>query len=120
MDRQKKGQHGESAALRFLQRHNLELLETNFHTRWGEIDLVMRDGDSVVFVEVRYRGNTSHVDALTSIDARKQQKLCRSAAMYLSRFAHSETPARFDVVAISESTHNEHRIQWIRNAFDCG
>jgi putative endonuclease len=112
------GKHAEDLACQYLNQQGLHLLERNFNTRFGEIDLVMRDKDTTVFVEVRYRKHSDIVDPLTSIDSRKQRKLISTAQYYLQRqqgFALS--PARFDVIAITEQGAQP-QIQWIKNAFE--
>eukprot|EP00494_Astrolonche_serrata_P015673 UN15825 len=84
MDKQLRGRHFESLAKQYLLERNLQLVQENYHCRWGEIDLVMRDDTAIVFVEVRYRGPGSKVDALSSVDRRKQKKLCNAGLMYLT------------------------------------
>lgn len=115
---QTSGKQAEDRACQYLQQQGLHLLERNYTTRFGEIDLVMRDKDTTVFVEVRYRKQNNVVDPLSSIDLRKQQKLIRTARAYLQQkrdFAH--TPARFDVIAITMQD-TQQQIQWIKNAFE--
>ncbi|MGE4406591.1 YraN family protein [Pseudomonas sp.] len=117
-DSQSSGRSAEALALNHLARQGLRLLERNWSCRSGELDLVMLDGDTVVFVEVRYRRHAAWGGALESVDARKQQKLIKAAQLFLqkeSRWASS--PCRFDVVAIA--THGQSQnLNWIRNAFD--
>ena len=112
------GKRAEDLACQYLNQQGLHLLERNFNTRFGEIDLVMRDKGTTVFVEVRYRKHGDIVDPLSSIDSRKQHKLIRTAQHYLQRrndFALA--PARFDVIAITEQGAQP-IIQWIKNAFE--
>ena len=112
------GKHAEDLACQYLKQQGLRLLERNFTTRFGEIDLIMRDKDTTVFVEVRYRRHSGVVDPLSSVDQRKQHKLIRTAQYYLQRRTDiSLSPARFDVVAITEHA-TQPDIQWIRNAFE--
>jgi putative endonuclease len=111
------GKHAEDLACQYLHQRGLRLLERNFNTRFGEIDLVMRDKDTTVFVEVRYRKHSDRVDPLSSIDLRKQQKLIRTARYYLQQQRDLLTPARFDVIAITE-LGTQAQIQWIKNAFE--
>jgi len=115
---QRSGKHAEDLACDYLHQHGLRVLERNYHTRFGEIDLVMRDHDTTVFVEVRYRRDTNIVDPLSSIDWRKQAKLTRTAHYYLQQHKqHALAPARFDVVAITDHGTQNH-IQWVKNAFE--
>jgi putative endonuclease len=113
------GQLAEDLAQRHLQTHGLRLLHRNWTCRSGELDLVMLDGDTVVFVEVRYRRHAAWGGALQSVDLRKQQKLIKAAQLFLlkeSRWARH--PCRFDVVAIEATTGTAEQPNWIRNAFD--
>lgn len=108
--KQAQGREGEQAALRHLSGHGLALVEANFTCRGGEIDLVMRDGDTLVFVEVRQRADMRHGGAAASITPAKIRRLVRAAQFYLQRFP-SLPPCRFDVVAIDGE-----QLNWIRNA----
>ena len=116
---QARGRAAEEAALRFLESRGCALVERNYRCRLGEIDLVMRDGGSLVFVEVRARDSDAYGGAAASIDFRKQRRLAAAARHFL--MTHPRTaalPARFDVVAISGSD-GESAPRWIRAAFDC-
>ncbi|MBK5536992.1 YraN family protein [Pseudomonas sp. TH05] len=118
--RQQSGRDAESYALRHLQQQGLRLLAQNWLCKRGELDLVMLDGDTVVFVEVRYRQHTQWGGALGSIDARKRQKLILAAQFFLqSEPRWSNHPCRFDVVAIDSAPGAEPELNWLRNAFDC-
>ena len=107
-----KGKKAEDVACSFLQRNGLSLIERNYHCRFGEIDLIMQDSDSLVFVEVRYRSSSTFGDGLESVDANKRRKLVFAANHYLQNTSF-EQPSRFDVVALSP----EQAPQWICNAF---
>lgn len=112
------GKQAEDLACDFLRQQGLRLLQRNYATRYGEIDLVMQDNDTTVFVEVRYRKRSDYVDAISSIDAYKQRKLVRAAQHYLQHSRHHQLQsARFDVVAIGEQ-ENQPQIRWIKNAFE--
>ncbi|AGL86797.1 MULTISPECIES: YraN family protein [Pseudomonas] len=116
---QHSGRDAESQALWHLQQHGLRLLAQNWLCKRGELDLVMLDGDTVVFVEVRYRKHTQWGGALGSIDGRKRQKLILAAQLFLqSESRWSSHPCRFDVVAIDGASGAEARLNWLRNAFD--
>ena len=101
-------------AAHYLQRQGLKLLESNYRCRFGEIDLVMRDGKEIVFVEVRLRGNAAFGGAAASITRSKQKKLTRTAQHY--QMVHGQTACRFDAVLLDGL--DEQRLEWIRNAFD--
>ena len=88
----------------------------NFRCRSGEIDLIVKDGKYLVFVEVKYRSDEAQGGALAAVDWRKQRKISQTAQFFLKRYHLGEPPCRFDVVAIDGEN-----IQWIKNAFDyCG
>jgi putative endonuclease len=110
--RQREGQAGEDAALAYLSARGLTLAERNFRCKSGEIDLIMRDGESLVFVEVRCRAGTAFGGAAASVGVAKQARLVAAAQQFLQRFRHPP-PCRFDVVAIDGG-----RLEWIRNALD--
>lgn len=115
---QTSGKRAEDLACQYLHQRGLQVIERNYNTRYGEIDLVMQDRDTTVFVEVRYRRQTGVVDPLSSIDPRKQRKLTRTAQCYLQQQQqHALVPARFDVVAVTEQGTQFH-IEWIKNAFE--
>lgn len=114
------GSRAEQRALALLTNQGLRLVTRNFHHRGGEIDLVMLHDDCLVFVEVRYRKSVGFVAPAVTVDYRKQQKLVRSAAMFLSRNAHfANHTVRFDVVAIvgDDAGDNAAHAKWIKDAF---
>jgi len=117
---QDRGRVAEDTALRFLEDQGLVLLSRNYRCRMGELDLVMRDGGSLVFVEVRARGQAAFGGAAASVGRAKQRRLVAAARHFLMTHPRAgELPARFDVVAISGSD-GENPPHWIRAAFDCG
>jgi putative endonuclease len=86
----------------------------NFRRRGGEIDIIMIDDDALVFIEVRYRRSAVFAAPGLTVDARKQRKLIRTAALFVSAHRHlSRHEMRFDVIAIEEGQP----VQWIRDAF---
>lgn len=92
-------------------------LERNVGYRFGEIDLLMRDGDGLAFVEVRYRSGKDFADGAQSVDRRKQQRLAKAAMAWLASHPRwQRSPCRFDVIALSGDLDNPD-IEWIRNAF---
>jgi putative endonuclease len=114
-DRAGNGSDKERLAEAFLIRQGLAPLARNYRCRRGELDLVMRDGGELVFVEVRYRASARFGGPAGSVDGFKQRRLIAAAGHYLGANP-SPLPCRFDVVAISGSD----QIQWIRHAFDAG
>ncbi len=112
MTKAARGREMEDRACGFLESRGLDLIERNYQTRRGEIDLVMRDGGQLVFVEVRFRASRRYGGALASVDRHKQVRLIAAARHYiLARDYRGE--ARFDVVALE----GPDQIQWIRDAF---
>ena len=111
------GAAAESAAASLLASHGLTLLDANVRYRDGELDLVMRDGGTLVFVEVRFRANGHFGGAAASVTPAKQRRLIRAAQRYLA--AHPELaslPCRFDVVCADGKTRTT-RMEWLRSAF---
>ena len=109
-----KGDAAEERALNYLQRQGLTLVTRNWHCRMGELDLIMREGEELVIVEVRQRTHASFGGAAESITATKRQRLTRAARFYLQRHPReAQRPVRFDVVALNGDGEPE----WIRHAF---
>lgn len=111
------GLQAEVAAEKYLQRQGFSCLEKNYYSRFGEIDLIMQDGKTLVFVEVRCRADKAAVSALESITPAKMKKIRKTAEYYLLRYA--EMPeCRFDVIAMTHSSVKiGYTIDWIKNAF---
>lgn len=111
----KAGAQAEQTAAQYLQRQGLRLLQSNYRCRFGEIDLILKDRDSLVFVEVRLRSRSDFGGAAASIDARKQHKLILAAQHYLSTISPTP-PCRFDAVLLSSAEGGE-GVEWLKNAF---
>jgi putative endonuclease len=109
------GAQAEQRAVQFLQKQGLKLIEQNYRSRFGEIDLIMQDGVSLVFIEVRLRRNADFGGAAASIDSHKQQRIIRTAHQYLASLAHNP-PCRFDAVLMNDVKGDN--VQWLKNAFD--
>lgn len=109
------GRAAEDRALALLIGSGLQLVERNFRCRLGEIDLVMRDRGTVVFVEVRLRRSARHGSAAESIDGRKLRRL-QAAAMTWQRWRGFDGPLRLDVVTLDGGMPDDARIEWIRGA----
>jgi len=116
-DTRTRGARVEDAALAHLLAHGLHLLARNAGFKVGELDLVMRDGASVVFVEVRYRAHAGYGGGAASVDFAKQRKLIRAAQVFLKRQpALAQAPCRFDVVEASGDPERPD-LRWLRAAF---
>ena len=111
-NRRKTGTDYERAAGFYLEQEGWKILEYNYRTRNGEIDIVARDGEYLVFCEVKYRSDGKKGSPLEAVDARKQQRFRRAALYYLTEHGKSDVPCRFDVIGI-EGTKVTH----IRDAF---
>ena len=112
---QKMGDYYEQKALAYLESNDLICLEKNFCCKLGELDLIMQEQQTVVFVEVRYRKQNKFGSALESVTPSKQAKLIRAANVYLTQHnLHNNTACRFDVISFDQ----EH-INWIKDAFSC-
>ena len=109
------GTAAEDLALHYLEARGLTLVTRNFRCRTGELDLIMRDGEQLVFVEVRSRRDSRYGTPAESVTRTKQQRLLRAAALYLQR-QRLDLPCRFDVVAILQPA-GEPQVEWIRDAF---
>ena len=111
------GEATEATALQFLLRHGLSLITKNYRCQYGQIDLIMRDGNTLVFIDVRNRQYVQFGGSASSITAKKQKKIMNTALHFLQ---HHQTDAasRFDVIAMSPSeTKIPYTIDWIQNAF---
>lgn len=106
------GQAKEALASRFLQAQGLQLVKRNYRCRAGEVDLIMREGRLLVFVEVRFRRSATHGTPGETVTAIKQNRIVQAAAHYLQRCTVIP-PCRFDLIAIGA----EDRIDWIPDAF---
>jgi putative endonuclease len=112
-DHLQQGAAAEQQALEYLSRHGFELVTRNFRCKAGEIDLIMQDRDTLVFVEVRFRQSNDFGSALESINSNKQRRLLAAAKLYLQKQPFDQ-PCRFDVIAING--RGKKRITWIKNA----
>lgn len=116
----KKGKQFEKLAADFLKSNGLKLLQQNFHAYRGEIDLVMREAGTLVFIEVKFRKNAAFGSAAETVTYKKQQHLILAAQYYLQLHKqYANSACRFDVIAITGSnTGNcDPKIDWIKNAF---
>lgn len=111
------GTHWERVAESFLNRRGLRTLERNYQCRLGEIDLILLDGGTLVFAEVRYRARDSHGSGADSVTWTKRRRIVRTAARYLQENGrHRDRVCRFDVVSIGQRLGRP-EVRWIRSAF---
>jgi putative endonuclease len=109
----KPGAEAEQVAAQYLQRHGLKLVQTNYRCRFGEIDLILRDKETLVFAEVRQRSRSDFGGAAASIDSHKQQRLILTAQHYLASLPRIP-PCRFDAMLLDAAGN----IDWVKNAFE--
>jgi putative endonuclease len=106
------GQLAEDLAAHFLEQRKLKVIERNYHCRGGEIDLICRDGKTLVFVEVRLRRNGDFGGAAASITPAKQGRIAHAARHYLSSKRKPDHDCRFDCVLLDGES-----IEWVKDAF---
>jgi len=113
-----RGRAAEDLALAYLEARGLVPLARNYRSRRGEIDLIMRDGEITVFVEVRARSSNTFMTAVETIDNRKKKKIIFASQQYLQQSSERDDGYyRYDVVSIDGPVESGN-IQWIKNAFD--
>lgn len=114
------GKAGEDLAVNYLMRHNCQVIARNYRMRMGEIDIIARDGEYLVFVEVKTRRSSRYGSPFDAVDFRKQQQIAKVALAYMSRHGLTEVAVRFDVIAVYLSD-GAPRVEQIQNAFEyCG
>lgn len=112
---QELGQQAEQDALEYLSSKGLKLVYRNYSCRLGEIDLIMRDGAYLVFIEVRSRTHKAYGDGLDSITYAKRQKIIKTTSHYLIRYKiQDKYPVRFDVISIDGKNK---KLTWVKDAF---
>ena len=106
------GKEGERIACEYLRAHGYALIERNWRCPFGEIDIIARDGDTLVFVEVKRRSRSGYGGAEGALTIHKQRRIVAAARMYISQ-SQSDLPVRFDLVAIEEG-----RMTLLKGAFE--
>lgn len=108
----------EQFAKQYLIGQGLSFVDENIHCRQGEIDLIMQETNTLVFIEVKYRKNNNFGGAIAAVSASKQRKIKHCATFYLHKMKLKEynTPCRFDVIAL-EGDINQPQVTWLKNAF---
>lgn len=117
MDKMATGRLGEVEAARFLEKNGYKVLERNFRCRYGEIDIVAREGRTIAFVEVKTRGSEAFGTPFASVDARKQKKITLAAHFYIENNKLSDADLRFDVVGI-EKKEGSLTFELVKDAFE--
>jgi putative endonuclease len=117
MQKKELGKKGEEIALRFLKKNGYRIIERNYTCKMGEIDIIAREKETFVFIEVKTRRSTTFGPPQLAVDQRKQGQLSRVALYFLKEKRLEEVKARFDVVAILLGPKGE-EIELIKDAFD--
>ncbi len=116
--RRELGEAGEATAQAFLCRRGMKILATNFRCAAGEIDLIGREGNTIVFVEVKTRLSLAFGPPKMAVHIRKQRQIVRAAEWFLAERRLKDVPCRFDVLGVTFPEADESpRIEWVRDAF---
>ncbi len=110
----------EEIAYQHLKKQGLTLITKNFTSRMGEIDLIMKDNDAIVFIEVRYRKNSNFGSPEETVTFKKQKKIKTTALLFIAKNSiYKNIQPRFDVIGMTPTTNNSNSmsINWIKNAF---
>jgi putative endonuclease len=114
--KQKFGKMGEALAVKHLKKQGYEIVCVNYKTRLGEIDIIAKDKDTIVFVEVKSRSSSAYGSPKDAVTPDKQQRISKTALHYLKSTAQMNARARFDVVAVC-SSNGKCEVEIIKNAF---
>lgn len=110
------GRTGEDAAVQYLQRHGYRILERNYRCRLGEIDLIAREGSTLIFIEVKTRRSQKFGPAASAVTLEKQRHLIKASQVYMAHKGKRDEFCRFDVVTIDIDDHESH-IELLKDAF---
>jgi putative endonuclease len=111
------GKKGEAAARAFLERHGVKILAANYTCVAGEIDLIGREREAILFIEVKTRTSEAFGPPQLAVHQRKQRQIVRTAQWFLAERRMPEVACRFDVLAVTFMRDELPRIQWVRDAF---
>jgi len=117
-NRQNLGETGEAIASTFLKDNGYTILTQNYRRKFGEIDIIAREGDYLVFIEVKTRTGVSHGHPFDAITFKKQKQISKVAQCYLAENNLFDTAARFDVISVIISQNSPVNIEVVTNAFD--
>lgn len=116
--RQNIGKKGEILASDFLKKNGYTILAQNYRRKYGEVDIIARENDYLVFIEVKTRTGTSHGHPFEAVTPRKQRQIGKVAQCYLAENNLFDTAARFDVVSVVLTENNSVKVEIVPNAFD--
>ncbi len=109
------GRYGEEKAANYLVKQGMKILEKNYRCRYGEVDIIAKEKDTLVFVEVKTRKSSTYLSPFLAVNKHKQLQISKVALHYLLEKKLKEIPCRFDVVTVVDE-----QIQWIKGAFERG
>lgn len=112
MNKRAIGTEGEQKAIQFLQKNLCNILKVNYVSRMGEIDIIAKEVETILFIEVKYRKDTKMGRPYESVNYHKQMKIIKSAMLFAQQNGLYEKPMRFDIIEIIDQ-----EILWIKNAF---
>lgn len=113
------GNKGEDIAVRFIKKKGYKIIERNFNVpKVGEIDIIAKKKEYLIFVEVRLRKDILHGSGAETVDPYKQRRLIKAALTYMKLHNAMEVPARFDVISITGDANGEYEVELIENAFE--
>ncbi|SHH48582.1 putative endonuclease [Butyrivibrio fibrisolvens DSM 3071] len=120
MNKHEFGMQGEDIACKFIESHGGRIIERNFRFKGGEIDVIYKDGDYIVFGEIKYRSSSTFGMAEEAVGYRKQRTISRGCDFYLTKNKLDQfTPVRFDVIALNVDERQETvKVHYVKNAFD--
>jgi len=118
MNNKQLGSQGESFVCVHLRKMGYEIIQTNYASRYGEVDIIAQEGDEICFIEVKTRSGASYGDPLEAITAAKRHKLIRMAQWYLAQKNLENVNARFDVAGVFSNSFGEPTLEIIKNAFE--
>ena len=112
------GKKSETEAVKHLKKLGYKIIEKNYKTKIGEIDIIARDKDTLVFIEVKARNSAKFGNANQAVTSKKQKKISMVALQYLKSIKKSNAKARFDVVAVIKDKNKYYSVEIIKNAFE--
>ena len=118
IERLRLGNSGEEIAGKFLEKSGYRIIARNYRCKLGEIDIIARDGETLVFIEVKTRTDSAFGSPAAAVTVRKQRQIGKAAQWYLAEHGLHEAPARFDVIAIVRGKGGRHQVEHLPDAFE--
>ena len=119
MNKRNIGTFYEDAAAEHIRENGGRIVERNYRTKQGEIDIIAKDGEYMCFVEVKYRTGNKYGDPLAAVNYVKQRKICRASQVYITCHGGDfDIPIRYDAISINVSPDGSCLVKWIKNAFE--